>query len=64
MKKLNEQITNVFAAVAFAEQAEWDEAARFTEETSEKTSTSRMEKEERPQETRRKKNDQRPRLHV
>lgn len=64
MKKLNKKITNVFAAAAFAEQAEWDEAVRITEETSEKSPSQRTEKEKQQPETRQRKDDQRPRLRV
>ena len=64
MKKLYRKITNIFAAVAFAEQAEWEEAVRITEEPPDRSSLPRMEKDQQQPETRQRKDDHRPRLRV
>lgn len=64
MKKLNKKITTVFAAAAFAEQGEWEEAVRITEETSDSSTSPRLEKDKQQPETRQRTNDHRPRLRV
>lgn len=62
MKKFTEKIENTFSAVAFAEQAEWDEAINMAEGKSRPPVTDK--KQPHKEAERKRTSDPRPRLRV